>query len=104
MQFGWNADESTSLKILNYAYDAGINFIDTADVYSVWDINSYVGKSERIIGTWLSKGNLRDEVIIASKVGDSLKQGVNDLGLSRKHIMRQITSSLKNLSIKWIDL
>ena len=55
MQFGWTADESLSYKILDATYDAGINFIDTADVYSRWVDGNPGGVAEKIIGNWMKK-------------------------------------------------
>ncbi|MEJ2758955.1 MAG: aldo/keto reductase, partial [Anaerolineales bacterium] len=52
MQFGWTADETTSYEVLSQAYDAGINFIDTADIYSRWVPGNPGGVSEQIIGRW----------------------------------------------------
>ena len=55
MQFGWTADEATSFKILSAAFEGGINFIDTADIYSRWASGNPGGVSEKIIGDWMNK-------------------------------------------------
>ncbi len=111
MQFGWTADEETSKIIMNKAYDLGINFFDTANVYSRWSDKSYPGKSEDIIGQWLKESGNRNDIILATKVrGQMLKDSdltdnnVNISGLSRRYIFQQIDASLKRLQTKWIDL
>ncbi|MHA2251489.1 MAG: aldo/keto reductase [Candidatus Kariarchaeaceae archaeon] len=104
MQFGWTADEELSNHIMNKAYDLGINFLDTANVYSRWSENSYPGKSEDIIGRWLKKTGNRDEIILATKVRGKMGDAHNDEGLSRRHILREARSSLKRLQSKWLDL
>ena len=104
MQFGWTADETASRTVLNKAYDSGINFIDTANVYTRWSEKSYAGKSEEIIGRWLKESGNRDQIILATKVRGEMGKGVNDSGLSRRHIMMQIEGSLKRLQTDWIDL
>jgi len=57
MQFGWTADKETSLAILTAAYEAGINFVDTADIYSKWVAGNQGGEAETIIGEWLKQGS-----------------------------------------------
>lgn len=114
MQFGWSANEQTSKTIMNKAYDLGINFFDTANVYSRWNDKSYPGKSEEIIGQWLKESGNRDEIILATKVKGKMwdpkydsRPEVKNLqleGLSRRHILHQIEASLKRLQTKWIDL
>ncbi|MGI4727551.1 MAG: aldo/keto reductase, partial [Janthinobacterium lividum] len=66
--FGWTIDENTSFQLLDGLMDAGLNFIDTADVYSKWVPGNKGGESETIIGNWLKKTGSRDKVIIATKV------------------------------------
>jgi aryl-alcohol dehydrogenase-like predicted oxidoreductase len=84
MQFGWTADEALSFRILSAAYDAGINFIDTADVYSRWVAGNPGGVAETIIGKWLKSAEIpRDQVVIATKVRGTMGSGPNDQGLSR---------------------
>jgi len=96
MTFGNQIDEAESIKLMKYAMESGVNFIDTAD--------SYVdGRTEEIVGKGL-KGE-RQSVVLATKVG-SWKSGpsVNDVGLSRKHIMQGIEGSLRRLGTDYVDI
>lgn len=105
MQFGWTADESLSYEILNQAYEAGINFIDTADVYSRWVEGNPGGVAEEIIGKWIKRvGIQREELVLATKVRGQVGKGPNDQGLSRAHIMTAVEASLKRLGTDYIDL
>lgn len=105
MQFGWTADETTSREILSAAFDQGINFIDTADVYSRWADGNPGGVSETIIGDWMhKKGIERSQVILATKVRGVMGDGPNDQGLSRAHIMDAVENSLRRLKTDYIDL
>ncbi len=100
--FGWTIDEKQSFKILDAYVDYGLDFIDTADVYSVWASGNKGGESETIIGNWLHKTKKRDQVIIATKVGMQLD--VDKKGLSKKHIISAVEASLKRLQTDYIDL
>lgn len=104
MQFGWTADETASIEVMDKAHDLGINFFDTANIYTTWSEKSYGGKTEEIIGRWLKKSGERDDLILATKVRGSMGKGQNDQGLSRRHIQNQLRGSLKRLKTKWIDL
>lgn len=105
MQFGWTADESLSYEILSAAYSAGVNFIDTADIYSRWVDGNPGGVAESIIGRWMKKCNIpRDQIIIATKVRGRMGNGPNDEGLSRAHILQAIETSLRRLDTDYIDL
>lgn len=105
MQFGWTADEKTSYQILSEASSAGINFLDTADVYSRWAPGNPGGVAETIIGQWMKKNRIpRDQVVIATKVRGRMGQGPNDEGLSRAHIMNAVENSLRRLGTDYIDL
>ena len=105
MQFGWTADEKVSFDVLDAAYDAGINFIDTADIYSQWVDGNPGGVAESIIGKWLRKNpEKRTQVILATKVRGRMGEGPNDEGLSRKHIFSAVEQSLKRLGTDYIDL
>lgn len=95
MNFGWGAEEPASIKIIHRALDAGINFVDTADVYGK-------GASETIVGKAL-KGK-RDKVFLASKVHGKMGDGPNDLGNSRLHIINGCEASLKRLKVDHLDL
>ncbi|MDP9077163.1 MAG: aldo/keto reductase [Bacteroidota bacterium] len=100
--FGWTIDEKESFKILDAFVDAGLDFIDTADVYSKWVPGNKGGESETIIGNWLKKSGKRDKVIIATKVGKPMGDGKK--GLSRKYITQAVEDSLKRLQTDYIDL
>jgi aryl-alcohol dehydrogenase-like predicted oxidoreductase len=105
MQFGWTADEADSLKVLNASYDAGINFIDTADVYSRWAEGNSGGVAETIIGKWLKQSQIdRDQLVLATKVRGHMGTGQNSEGLSRVHILNAVEGSLKRLGVEYIDL
>jgi len=105
MQFGWTADEATSHEILSTAYDNGINFIDTADVYSRWVDGNPGGIAETLIGEWLSKSEIeRSKIVLATKVRGVMGEGPNDEGLSRAHIMTAVENSLSRLKTDYIDL
>jgi len=105
MQFGWTANRTASFEILSAAYEAGINFIDTADIYSRWAPNNPGGVAESIIGEWLKKNKVpRDRVIIATKVRGAMGNGPNDEGLSRAHILQAVEGSLRRLQTDYIDL
>jgi len=100
--FGWTVDEKESFKLLNAFVDAGLNCIDTADVYSKWVPGNKGGESEEIIGNWLTQSGKRDKVIIATKVGKLMGEGKK--GLSRKYITQAVEDSLKRLRTDYIDL
>jgi aryl-alcohol dehydrogenase-like predicted oxidoreductase len=97
MMFGsWgNTDVDACVRMVHEALDAGINFVDTADVYSA-------GESERIVGTALA--DRRDEVVLATKVHGRMGPGKNDEGNSRLWITREVESSLRRLGTDHIDL
>ncbi|HHY49246.1 MAG TPA: aldo/keto reductase [Alphaproteobacteria bacterium] len=93
----WTLDEERSRPIIRAAWEAGINFFDTANVYSA-------GTSELIVGTILKELAPRDELVIATKVHGEMRQGPNGAGLSRKAIMWQIDESLRRLGTDYVDL
>jgi len=98
MMFGaWgNVDRTECSRIIHRALDSGINFVDTADVYSA-------GESEEIVGEAL-KGSLRKRVILATKVHGVMEQHPNGRGNSRRWIVQEVDESLKRLKTDWIDL
>ncbi|MEH1969466.1 aldo/keto reductase [Nostoc sp.] len=100
--FGWTIDENSSFEILDRFIAAGGNFIDTADVYSKWVAGNQGGESETILGKWLKQRGHRDQVVIATKVGNDM--GVKGKGLSRKHIQQAVEDSLQRLQTDYIDL
>jgi aryl-alcohol dehydrogenase-like predicted oxidoreductase len=105
MQFGWTADQQTSFAILNAAISAGINFLDTADIYSRWVPGNPGGVSETIIGDWLKQSQLsRHQIVIATKVRGRMGDDPNAEGLSRAHILQSVEASLRRLNTDYIDL
>lgn len=105
MQFGWTADEDTSMKVLTEAYEAGVNFIDTADIYSNWVEGNPGGVSESIIGRWMKESSIpRDQIVLATKARGPMGEGPNDVGLSRVHLMSAVEASLARLGTEYIDL
>jgi aryl-alcohol dehydrogenase-like predicted oxidoreductase len=98
MMFGaWgNPDHDESIRIIHTALDAGINFIDTADVYAQ-------GESEEIVGKALAGGR-RDDVILATKFHGAMGSDPNQQGSSRRWIIREVEDSLRRLGTDWIDL
>jgi aryl-alcohol dehydrogenase-like predicted oxidoreductase len=93
----WVLDEEQSRPYIKRALEAGINFFDTANVYSS-------GMSETVLGNAMRDFAKRDEVVIATKVRFPMGQGPNDYGLSRKHILSSIDASLKRLKMDYVDL
>jgi aryl-alcohol dehydrogenase-like predicted oxidoreductase len=93
--FGGQTDETESLAIMNYAYENGINVFDTANIYSD-------GASERIVGKGLN--GRRDKIILVTKVFNPTGDDPNDSGLSRRHILNALESSLKRLNTDYIDI
>ena len=96
MTFGRESTKTESNQMLDHFKAEGGNFIDTADVYSR-------GLSEKILGRWLKKQN-REDFVIATKVRFEMGDSPNDKGLSRKHILASIESSLKRLDTDYVDL
>ena len=103
MTFRWTSTEEQSIEVLNRAWESGINFIDTADVYSRWADGNPGGVAEEIIGKWM-QGKPRDEIVIATKVRGRMWDGPNGEGLSRQHIMLAVEHSLRRLQVEAIDL
>ncbi len=105
MQFGWSVDEADTHRILSATFEAGINFIDTADIYSKWVDGNPGGVSEIYIGNWMKKNNIpRDQIVLATKVRGEMGKGPNDQGLSRTHIINAVDASLRRLQTDYIDL
>lgn len=105
MQFGWSADERTAFSILSAAYNDGLNFLDTADIYSKWVKGNPGGVSEQIVGRWIKQASIpRERLVIATKVRGRMGDGPNDEGLSRIHIMQAVDQSLMRLQTDYIDL
>jgi 1-deoxyxylulose-5-phosphate synthase len=93
----WVLDEERSRPIIKHAIELGINFFDTANVYSI-------GRSEEILGRALKDFANRDEVVIATKLHGTMREGPNGAGLSRKAILSEIDHSLKRLGTDYVDL
>ncbi len=100
--FGWTVNEDDSFSILDALLDQGLNFIDTADVYSRWAPGNRGGESEVIIGKWLARTGRRADVILATKVGKEM--GPKAQGLSAAYIGRAIDDSLARLQTEYVDL
>jgi len=103
MTFRWTSTEAQSYQVLDRAWDAGINFIDTADVYSGWAASSSAGVAERVIGQWM-RTKPRDQIVVATKARGRMWDGPNGEGLSRQHIMKAVEDSLRRLDTDYIDL
>ena len=93
----WALNEEQSKPFIKKALELGINFFDTADVYSL-------GTSEEVVGTALKEFARREDIVIATKVFNPMSQAINDRGLSRKHIMNSIDASLRRLKTDYVDL
>lgn len=97
--FGQGESEAEAFAIMDTAWALGINFFDTADAYGG-------GRSETMIGNWLKDqgSDVRDQLILSSKVFNPVGAGPNDYGLSRRHIMRQVEKSLNRLGVEHLDM
>ena len=100
--FGWTVDEPLSFRLLDAWVDAGMNFVDTADVYSKWVPGHVGGESETIIGKWLRRSGKRSSVVLATKVGKPMGDGLS--GLSKAYIKSAVEASLRRLQTDVIDL
>ncbi len=99
--FGWTVDKKASYRLLDELAEVGLNFIDTADVYSMWAKGNEGGESETIIGKWMKSTGKRNQMIIATKVGHSMG---TQKGLSEKRITQAVEDSLRRLQTDYIDL
>ncbi len=116
MTFGEQNSEEESHRIMDYAYEKGINFFDTAEMYPVYPKQETSGNSERIIGKWLKEKNNRKKVIIGTKIASNNPSGIGatklhwirdggiNLTYDKKNISRAIDASLKRLKTDYIDL
>ena len=100
--FGWTADKKTSFAVLDRFAAAGLNAIDTADVYSAWAPGNHGGESETIIGEWMKARGNRGRMIVVTKVGSPMGKGKE--GLSARYIEEAVEASLKRLETDVIDL
>ena len=96
LTYGGYVDKEQAISVIDKAYELGINFFDTANIY----MN---GEAERIVGEALRKYP-RESYVLATKVRGAMGKGPNDQGLSRKHIMEQCEASLKRLGVDYIDV
>src|SRR4051812_25520467 len=102
MNFGPQTSEADSFRIMDAALDAGINFLDTADVYG-WKTGE--GPTEQIIGRWLAQGGgRRERIVLATKVYGQMWEGSNGRGLSAYHVRRACEDSLRRLRTDHLDL
>lgn len=105
MQFGWTTDESMAQRVLSTAYNAGVNFFDSADIYSRWANGNPGGVAEQILGRWMRQNGIpRDRVVIATKVRGNMGGGPQNEGLSRQHILESVENSLRRLQTDYLDL
>jgi aryl-alcohol dehydrogenase-like predicted oxidoreductase len=99
--FGWTADQATSFALLDAFVDGGFNAIDTADSYSRWVSGHKGGESETVIGNWLKKSGKRDKIVLATKAGADMGDGIC---VRKDYILRSAETSLKRLQTDRIDL
>ncbi|HEX7936275.1 MAG TPA: aldo/keto reductase [Paraburkholderia sp.] len=97
---GWTIDEATSFSILDAFVDAGLDFIDTADVYSAWAPGNQGGESETIIGKWFRQSGKRERIVLATKVSKHPQRK----GLSAANIQAAVEDSLRRLQTDYIDI
>ena len=102
MTFGLQTDRDESFKIMDVAGEAGIDFIDVADVYPVGGTLESVGRTEEIVGEWLA--GKRERFVVATKVYNRVGPGPNDMGNSRRHVIDACEKSLRRLKTDFIDL
>ena len=105
MTYGEQNNEKEAHEQLDYSIDKGINFIDTAEMYAIPQREETQGKTEQIIGNWLSKRHDREKIILATKVaGPGMEYLRGGSSLSKKHILQAVDGSLKRLQTDYIDL
>ena len=111
MTFGEQNSEAEGFEQMDYAFERGINFFDTAELYAVMPRKETYGKTEEIVGNWIQKRKNRDKIILASKIASKseddlhwIRKGSKNLGFDRKNMEEAINSSLKRLKTDYIDL
>ncbi len=104
MTFGAQADEAASFAILDRAWDAGVRFLDTADVYPVPMLRSTIGQTERMVGRWLKQRGRRAEAVLATKAYFPLGAMPHQRGTSRRHLIEACEGSLRRLETDRVDL
>ena len=100
--FGWTIDQARSFEVLDAFVAGGGDFIDTADVYSSWAPGNSGGESETIVGNWMRARGNRAQVVIATKLGSKMGEGME--GLSAAYMVKAVEASLKRLQTDVIDL
>jgi aryl-alcohol dehydrogenase-like predicted oxidoreductase len=95
--FGKGEDRKAAFALMDRAWDAGINYFDTADSYGG-------GASETMVGAWLKERKLRDRLVLSTKVLYAIPEGPNDRSLSRRHVMQAVEGSLRRLQTEYLDL
>jgi len=100
--YGWTLSESDTFRQLDRAVEAGLNFIDTADMYSNWVPGHEGGESEAIIGKWFAQSGRRKDVILATKLGNEMGPGMKGLGAA--YMTQALEASLRRLQTDTIDL
>jgi aryl-alcohol dehydrogenase-like predicted oxidoreductase len=103
MTFGNQCDEPTSHAIMDKAFERGVTFFDTADVYPLGSTPEMVGRTEKYVGSWLRTGK-REQIVLATKFNGKMGDGPNEKGGSRKHIVQAVEASLRRLQTDVIDL
>jgi aryl-alcohol dehydrogenase (NADP+) len=104
MTFGLQTDRKASFEILDTAFEAGLGFVDTADVYPIGGSFETVGRTEEIVGEWMRERSNRARILLASKCCFPMGPGPNRRGLSRQHILDAVDASLQRLGTDCIDL
>lgn len=102
MTFGRQCDEATSFAVMDTAFEHGVDFFDTADVYPAGGGVETAGRTEEIVGKWLKER--REDVVLATKCWGAMGDRPNDSGLSRKHVFAAVEASLRRLQTDYIDL
>ncbi|MEU9124687.1 aldo/keto reductase [Streptomyces sp. NPDC048506] len=102
VNFSGRVEDADALRLMDEALDRGINCVDTANIYG-WRL--YRGHTEELVGRWLATHrSRRDDVVLATKVGEEMSERVNDSGLSARHIISACEQSLRRLDVEHIDL
>ena len=110
MTFGEQNNQKDGFDQMNYAYEKGVNFFDTAEIYAVMPRKETYGKTEEIIGEWFKEKKNRDKIILASKIASRsdglewVREGSKSLGFDKKNINEAVDASLKRLKTDYIDL
>ncbi|KNE79470.1 MULTISPECIES: aldo/keto reductase [Streptomyces] len=101
VNFSGRVPDDQAIRLMDEALDRGVNCVDTADIYG-WRL--YKGHTEELVGRWLRGSGRRDDVVLATKVGEPMSDRVNDRGLSARHVIRSCEASLRRLGVDHIDL